>query len=40
VYQPHATEGRRRRLGDGRVVDEMESPTADGMLDKMKSLGG
>jgi putative ABC transport system ATP-binding protein len=27
-------------LGDGRVVDQMDSPTADGVLDKMKSLGG
>jgi putative ABC transport system ATP-binding protein len=27
-------------LGDGRIVDEMESPTADSVLDKMKSLGG
>jgi putative ABC transport system ATP-binding protein len=27
-------------LGDGRVVDEMESPTAESVLDRMKSLGG
>src|SRR5262249_28456165 len=27
-------------LGDGRIVDQMDSPTADGVLDKMKSLGG
>jgi putative ABC transport system ATP-binding protein len=27
-------------LGDGRVVDHMESPTADSVLDRMKSLGG
>jgi hypothetical protein len=27
-------------LGDGRIVDEMEAPTADSVLDKMKSLGG
>jgi putative ABC transport system ATP-binding protein len=26
-------------LGDGRVVDEMESPTAESVLDRMKSLG-
>jgi len=26
-------------LGDGRVVDEMEKPTADRVLDRMKSLG-
>jgi putative ABC transport system ATP-binding protein len=25
-------------LGDGRVVDEMASPTADGILDRLKSL--
>jgi putative ABC transport system ATP-binding protein len=25
-------------LGDGRVVDEMTSPTADGILDRLKSL--
>jgi len=27
-------------LADGKVVDEMEKPTADGVLDRMKSLGG
>jgi len=27
-------------LGDGRIVDQMDSPTADSVLDKMKSLGG
>jgi putative ABC transport system ATP-binding protein len=27
-------------LADGRVVDEMEKPTADSVLDRMKSLGG
>jgi putative ABC transport system ATP-binding protein len=27
-------------LADGRVVDEMAAPTADGVLDRMKSLGG
>ncbi len=27
-------------LGDGRIVDRMDSPTADSVLDKMKSLGG
>jgi putative ABC transport system ATP-binding protein len=27
-------------LGDGRIVDQMDAPTADGVLDKMKSLGG
>ncbi|HKY16660.1 MAG TPA: ABC transporter ATP-binding protein, partial [Microthrixaceae bacterium] len=26
-------------LGDGRLVDEMEAPTASKVLDKMKSLG-
>ena len=26
-------------LGDGRVVDEMDKPTADRVLDRMKSLG-
>jgi putative ABC transport system ATP-binding protein len=27
-------------LADGRVVDELESPTADGVLERIKSLGG
>ncbi len=27
-------------LADGRVVDEMDAPTADGVLDRMKRLGG
>jgi putative ABC transport system ATP-binding protein len=27
-------------LADGAIVDELESPTADRVLDKMKSLGG
>jgi putative ABC transport system ATP-binding protein len=27
-------------LADGRIVDQMASPTADGVLDRMKSLGG
>ena len=27
-------------LGDGRVVDEMAEPTAEKVLDRMKSLGG
>ncbi len=27
-------------LADGRVVDEMDGPTADRVLDRMKSLGG
>ena len=27
-------------LADGRVVDEMAQPTAEGVLDRMKSLGG
>ena len=27
-------------LGDGKVVDEMTEPTADRVLDRMKSLGG
>ena len=27
-------------LGDGRVVDEMAAPTAEGVLDRMKQLGG
>jgi putative ABC transport system ATP-binding protein len=27
-------------LADGRVVDEMLEPTAEGVLDRMKSLGG
>jgi putative ABC transport system ATP-binding protein len=27
-------------LSDGRVVDEMQQPTADGVLDRMKALGG
>jgi putative ABC transport system ATP-binding protein len=27
-------------LGDGRVVDQMDAPTADTVLDRMKSLGG
>jgi putative ABC transport system ATP-binding protein len=27
-------------LADGRIVDSMESPTADSVLDKLKSLGG
>jgi len=27
-------------LGDGRVVDEMTAPTAERVLDRMKSLGG
>jgi putative ABC transport system ATP-binding protein len=26
-------------LNDGKVVDEMSQPTADGVLDRMKSLG-
>jgi len=26
-------------LADGRIVDEMQHPTADGVLDRMKSLG-
>jgi len=26
-------------LGDGRIVDEMADPTADGVLDRMKSFG-
>jgi putative ABC transport system ATP-binding protein len=27
-------------LNDGRAVDEMDAPTAEGVLDRMKSLGG
>ena len=27
-------------LADGRLVDELEGPTVDGILEKMKSLGG
>ncbi len=27
-------------LADGRIVDSMESPTAESVLDKLKSLGG
>ena len=27
-------------LADGRLVDELEAPTADGVLDRMKRLGG
>ena len=27
-------------LADGAIVDELASPTADSVLDKMKSLGG
>jgi putative ABC transport system ATP-binding protein len=27
-------------LADGRVVDEMDAPTADAVLDRMKRLGG
>jgi putative ABC transport system ATP-binding protein len=27
-------------LADGRIVDEMAAPTADSVLDYMKSLGG
>ncbi len=27
-------------LADGKVIDEMESPTADRILDRMKALGG
>jgi putative ABC transport system ATP-binding protein len=27
-------------LNDGKVVDEMTEPTADSVLDRMKSLGG
>ncbi|MET0276183.1 MAG: ABC transporter ATP-binding protein [Acidimicrobiia bacterium] len=27
-------------LADGKIVDELHSPTADGVLDKMKQLGG
>jgi putative ABC transport system ATP-binding protein len=27
-------------LGDGKIVDEMRKPTAQGVLDKMKELGG
>jgi putative ABC transport system ATP-binding protein len=27
-------------LNDGRAVDEMDGPTAEGVLDRMKSLGG
>ena len=27
-------------LADGRCIDEMESPTAEGILDRMKALGG
>jgi putative ABC transport system ATP-binding protein len=27
-------------LADGRVIDEMEDPTAEAILDRMKALGG
>ena len=27
-------------LADGHVVDEMPEPTAEGVLDRMKQLGG
>jgi putative ABC transport system ATP-binding protein len=27
-------------LADGKIVDEMDSPTADAVLDRMKQLGG
>jgi len=27
-------------LGDGKIVDEMNNPTADSVLDRLKSLGG
>jgi putative ABC transport system ATP-binding protein len=27
-------------LADGRIVDEMSDPTAERVLDRMKSLGG
>jgi putative ABC transport system ATP-binding protein len=27
-------------LADGRCIDEMEGPTADAILDRMKALGG
>jgi len=27
-------------LADGRVVDDMQDPTADGVLDRMKQLEG
>ncbi len=27
-------------LADGKIVDEVESPTADSVLDRMKQLGG
>ena len=26
-------------LADGRIVDELDAPTADGVLDRMKALG-
>jgi hypothetical protein len=27
-------------LGDGQIVSEMNDPTADGILDRVKQLGG
>jgi putative ABC transport system ATP-binding protein len=27
-------------LADGKIVDELQSPTADAVLDRMKQLGG
>jgi putative ABC transport system ATP-binding protein len=42
THDPHAASYADRVvfLADGRIVDEMRRPTADNVLDRMKSLDG